>query len=271
MKHLVKGLTLLGASVALVSSSFSAATAAPDTTLEGASASPYIIGGSQAQSPWAVQLKFRSQGQAGTFACTGEQINSQWVLTAKHCIDGAYGMQVYKSNSQINPGTPISVDRMVAAPQGDIALVRLSQQSPLASYPQLDLNYKPRYGDTGTIMGYGLGANSQPTTTLRSAAVRVDGNSYDAYYGSAVHVSGVTGAANHGDSGGPLLINGKIVAVCSTGDQADPGANINAGSNYALLSQVSSWITSTAGLNSGPVVEPAQDVDSTQELIPAAA
>ena len=45
------------------------------------------------------------------------------------------------------------------------------------------------------------------------------------------------------------MVNGKVAAVCSTGDQADPGANINAQSNYALLSQSASWLEETTGID----------------------
>ncbi|WP_181427392.1 MULTISPECIES: hypothetical protein [unclassified Curtobacterium] len=72
--------------------------------------------------------------------------------------------------------------------------------------------------------------------------------STDAFGGRAQHVTGVSGASNHGDSGGPLIVNGKVVATCSTGDSADPGANTRAGSNQALLAQASSWIRSTTGI-----------------------
>ncbi|MGV3149628.1 trypsin-like serine protease [Rothia sp. 11254D007CT] len=65
----------------------------------------------------------------------------------------------------------------------------------------------------------------------------------------AAQVNGVTGAANHGDSGGPLIVGGRVVGVCSKGDTNDPGANINAGSQYALLNQSSAWIQRTTGLN----------------------
>ena len=156
-------------------------------------------------------------------------------------------MKVYHSNDQLNPGTAVNASNLYSAPSGDIALIKLDSPVSLPSYPELDLGYSPQAGDSGIIMGYGLGAWDQPTTTLRSATVRVVGNSTDAYGGPAANLQGVSGAANRGDSGGPLLINGRIVAVCSTGDIA-PGDNINAGSNYALLSQSAAWIQSTAGL-----------------------
>ena len=196
-----------------------------------------------------VQLSFKDMGKAGTFGCTGEQLNDEWVLTAKHCTESSYDMNVFQSNDQLNPGNPIKADKLYSAPQGDIALVHLSEKAPVASYAKLDLDYKPEAGQQGEVYGYGQGANSNPTDSLRSASVEVIGESYDAYNGAAVHLRGVSGASNHGDSGGAFMVNGKVAAVCSTGDQADPGANINAQSNYALLSQSASWLEETTGID----------------------
>ena len=91
-------------------------------------------------------------------------------------------MNVYQSNDQIDRGEPIAADSVHAAPAGDIALVHLSESAPLNSYADVDANYEVTPGDTDSIFGYGLGANKQPTTTLRTATVTIDGTSTDAYY-----------------------------------------------------------------------------------------
>jgi hypothetical protein len=218
------------------------------TAASAATVSPQVIGGEQAPStPWEVQLIFQ-QGGTASYGCTGEQLNASWVLTAEHCVDGTTAMNVYHSNSTTNRGTATAADRLYSAPSGDIALVHLKTPKTLSSYAQLDLGYSPRSSGTGTIMGYGNRANSVPTTGLYQATVNLTGASTDAYGGTAQHVTGVSGAANHGDSGGALAVGGKVVAVCSTGDEADPGANTHAGSNYAVLTQSASWIRSTAGV-----------------------
>ena len=244
-KFVAAALTAAALAVGSLGVSTSAVAAGPDNTIR----STDIVGGQKAPTtPWAVQLVFRTGGTA-SYACTGEQINASWVLTARHCIDGVTSMQVYHSNSTTSPGTAIAVDRVAAAPVGDIALVHLSQSKTLGSYPSLNLGFQATSsGTTGTIMGYGLRANSVQSDGLYQATVGLTGRSTDAYGGVAQHLNGTTGAANHGDSGGPLIVNGQIVAVCSTGDEADPGANTRAGSNYAVLSQSASWIRSTAGL-----------------------
>lgn len=210
-------------------------------------ASPQVVGGTQAPSTaWAVQLEF-GDGQ-NTYGCSGELISSEWVLTAQHCIDGTTWMNVYFSNSTYNRGAATAVDQVNGSPNGDVALVHLSRPRYSSSYARIADSYSPRYGDSAKLMGYGLRGNKTPSSGLFQANVTVVGSSSDAYGGSAIHVKGVNGASNHGDSGGPLLINGYIVGVCSTGDTADPGNDIHAGSNYANLTYSRDWIYDVAGV-----------------------
>lgn len=211
----------------------------------GASAQGKIIGGSPGTSPSIVQLSFAQDG--GVYGCTGEAIAAQWVLTARHCTEGDEWLDVYYSNDTENPGTPIAADRVYNSPYGDVGLVHLSQARSV-DYQEISGDYSPLTGDVGTIWGYGLRAAGQPADHLYTASVRVLGSSTDAYGGPAVHVEGVSGAANHGDSGGPLLVDGAVVAVCSTGDEADPGSNAQARSNYANLAASRAWISSIAGV-----------------------
>lgn len=231
----------------VVSSTIVLSSAGLATSASAATSSPSVVGGEQAPStPWEVQLIFR-QG-SGSYGCTGEQINAEWVLTANHCVDGTTSMNVYHSNSTSNRGPAVAVDGLYSAPEGDIALVHLSVSTPLSSYPSLDLGYTTRSSGTGTIMGYGLRANATQSDGLYQASVSLTGYNQDAYNGDAQHVTGISGASNHGDSGGPLIVGGAVVGVCSTGDSADPGADTRAGSNYAVLSQSGDWIRETAGV-----------------------
>ncbi|GAB2473775.1 S1 family peptidase [Jatrophihabitans fulvus] len=238
--------TKLLALAALAAATLTVGAGATAPAAQAAPAKPNIIGGSSASVPWEVQLIFEQGG--GTYGCTGEQLNASWVLTALHCADGTTAMDVYQSNSTTNRGPAHAVDALYYAPSGDIALAHLASPASLSSYAPLNLSYGARSSGTGTVMGYGARANGAQSDGLYKASVSLTGGSTDAYGGNAQHVTGIDGASNHGDSGGALVVNGSVVGVCSTGDTADPGSNINAGSNYAILSQSGSWISSTAGV-----------------------
>lgn len=109
-------------------------------------------------------------------------------------------------------------------------------------------SYDATTGGSGGIEAYGLRANRVPTSGLYKADVSVLGESAEAYGGGAIHLEGVNGSSNHGDSGGPLIVNGQIVGVCSTGDSADPASEIHTGSNYANLTASRQWITDVTGV-----------------------
>ncbi|GAA1051291.1 S1 family peptidase [Arthrobacter russicus] len=244
MNKIFKSVLVGAAAASMAFLGTGAASAAP---VAGGGATPDIVGGTKAPATaWEVQLIFVQNG--GTYGCTGEAISADWILTANHCIDGDTSMNVYYSNSTTNRGTAIKADKWVTSGKGDVALVHLSQSKNLGSYPALADSYTATSGDAGKIMGYGRRANAANADGLYQANVTVIGKSTDAYRGTAVHIKGVDGAANHGDSGGPLIVGGKIVGVCSTGDDQDPGANTQAGSNYANLTASRSWIKSTSGV-----------------------
>lgn len=212
-----------------------------------AMAATRVIGGSPApETPWAVQLVFEQDG--GSYGCSGEQINKEWVLTARHCVDGDTSIDVYHSNSTTDRGPASEADDWSYSPDGDVGLIHLSTPKSLDSYPSLNLQYSAKESGSGKIMGYGLRADGEQADQLYEADVNLIGDSTDAYEGDAQHISGDTGASNHGDSGGPLIVAGNIVGVCSTGDEADPGSDTHAGSNYAILAGSADWISQTAGV-----------------------
>lgn len=237
------------------------AAGAPAAVADGLRPSPMIVGGEKApDTPWVVQVystsDHPSSGGVGVGTCTGEQVSPEWVLTARHCIDTDFlppdfsepVVTVHHSNSMVAPGPAASVDRVLKAPTGDVALLHLSSPKVLGGYAPLDLDHAASTVGTGTIMGYGYRANGAEPVTLYQATVSLSGNTVDALGAPAQHVDGLTGTANHGDSGGPLVVGGRVVALCSGGDVDDPGDDITVGARYSLLSNNAAWLRSTAGL-----------------------
>ena len=242
LKRAASALGIIGASIAL------GVSGTPALAATDGDPANYIVGGQPTNSPNIVQLSFQTEGEQGTFGCTGEAINSEWILTARHCTEGSQAMKAYYSNDTSNPGPAEASDRVVNSPNGDVGLVHLETPHEVSSYAQLGDGYTPSAGDHGDIFGYGLRANQGQPDWLYTAGVNVLGTSTDAYEGEAIHIRGDDGASNHGDSGGPLVINGKIVGVCSTGDTVDPGADTQAGSNYANLNDHRDWISQQTGV-----------------------
>lgn len=247
MRKFFKSCLAAAAAAIFVAAGTTAATAATTVPVPAAGASTYVIGGERADpTGWAVQLIFGQHG--ALYGCTGIAIGDSWVLTAQHCVAAITSMDVYYSNSTINRGTPVAADHVYGSAAGDVGLVHLSAPHALWNYPDLAEGYVPSSDDTGAILGYGLRADRVTAKGLYTADVAITNESTDAYGGPAIHVYGLTGAANHGDSGGPLIVDGEIVGVCSTGDVSDPGADTGAGSNYANLTPSRAWIRATTGL-----------------------
>jgi secreted trypsin-like serine protease len=215
------------------------AASAMATPLASASVEPMIIGGGTVSSaPWGAQVYV-----GGSFNCSGTIIAAQWVLTARHCSGSSMSVRV--GNVNLGQGTNRTVDRTAASPNGDILLLHLSS-SVSTTYMQLG-SADPATGSTNSIYGWGRTRDSNPPSpVLKTATVRVTGSSSDAFGGRAIASTGVSGAAWHGDSGGPQIANGVQVGVCSTGNNS--GHNPNGTQNYASVAASRAFIRSTAGV-----------------------
>ncbi|MCZ7377512.1 trypsin-like serine protease [Micromonospora taraxaci] len=205
----------------------------------GASAAPPgpqpIIGGTTVSSaPWAAAVLSN-----GSFTCSGSVIASQWVLTARHCINGTMSVRIGSVNR-----TSGGVTRTVSATytRSDLALMRLS--SAVTTSTVTLANSNPPINSTNSIYGWGMTCYSgcSASTQLKTATVRVTSNSVtDAYGGQAIRSTEISGNAWRGDSGGPQFYNGQQVGVASTAD----GYSIQ---NYGSVAYNRAWITSVAGV-----------------------
>lgn len=162
--------------------------------------------------------------------------------------DGDTSMNVYFPNSTSNRGTPIAVDDMQNSSNGDVALVHLSEPAPVAQYMPLADSYDATTGGSGGIEGYGLRANRVPTSGLYRADVSILGESTDAYGGHAIHLEGVNGASNHGDSGGPSSSTARSSASDRRATPPIPAPTSTPASNYANLTDSRQWIADVTGV-----------------------
>ncbi|BCB86118.1 S1 family peptidase [Phytohabitans suffuscus] len=215
-----------------------AATVAGALVVPGAAVAdptPLIIGGGTVSSaPWAAAV-FAN----GSFTCSGTIISANWVLTARHCLNGTMSVRVGSVNR-----TSGGVTRTVSATyaQYDLALMRLSS-SVSTSYVSL-ASSNPPIGSTNSIYGWGMTCYSgcSASTQLKTANVRVTTNSAtDAYGGQAIRTTRINGNAWRGDSGGPQFYNGLQVGVASTAN----GVDIQ---NYGSVAYNRAWIRSVSGV-----------------------
>ncbi|GAA1981483.1 S1 family peptidase [Amycolatopsis minnesotensis] len=204
-----------------------------------------IIGGGNADSaPWGAQVFWDDVTDNGGFECSGTIIAPEWVLTAQHCLNDP-GIHVKVGDVKLGQGKDAKVDQQKKSPNGDIALLHLSTKVE-ATYMKLG-DGDPKNGETNQIYGWGRTEGSgPPASSLKTADVKITGSSTDAFGGKAIASKGDTGAAWHGDSGGPQLANGVQVGVCSTGDNS--GSDPHGTQNYASVANSRSWIKETAGV-----------------------
>ncbi|MGK5442777.1 S1 family peptidase [Micromonospora sp. URMC 105] len=221
-------LAVLTTALAGVLAASSGATAAP------AGPQPIIGGNTVSSAPWAAAV-FSN----GSFTCSGSVISSQWVLTARHCINGSMSVRigsVYRSSGGVTRTVSATYSRY------DLALMRLS--SPVTTSTVTLATSNPPIGSTNSIYGWGQTCYSgcSASSQLKTATVQVTSNSAtDAYGGQAIRSSEISGNAWRGDSGGPQFYNGRQVGVASTAD----GQSIQ---NYGSVAYNRAWITSVAGV-----------------------
>ncbi|MER0245263.1 trypsin-like serine protease [Streptomyces sp. HSW2009] len=200
-----------------------------------------IIGGGYAQSgPWAARL-FSN----GRQTCTSTIINSNWILTAKHCVSGGGLSFRIGSLDQTSGGTTANGVQTQTHPSADLALVRLDR-SVSATYAQLGQPGSVNVGQS--VQVYGWGATSQcgseincQSQYLKVANVTVSGGCRDAYQGQAICARRGNGITAGGDSGGPMMAGGVQVGVASTSDRQTTTA-------YTNVTAYRSWIQSIAGV-----------------------
>lgn len=203
-----------------------------------------IVGGtrtSTAEAPWVVALTTAS----GQHFCGGTLVRPDKVVTAAHCtLDPSTGEQRPPAELQVVSGrTDLRTDQGVVTEvarvwrhpeytgftQGeDVAVLTLSApapQSPLRMVGAAETG-PYRQGTPGRVFGWGRTSESGPLShVLRSVEVPVIANAdcagaYSAFDAAAMFCAGAPEGGQDacaGDSGGPFVVNGRLVGIVSFG------------------------------------------------------
>ena len=191
--------------------------------------------------------------------CSGTLIDSTHILTAKHCTAGAapgsMSVQFYLDNDGVADAT-YGVTAKAEVPGGtlldgtDISVLTLNAPAPAGVTP-LRIGFGSAVGLTAETVGFGFSGIGSTGTTIGFDGKRKAAENVIDWYGAAI---GGVGGANifntdfdsgssntlssvgssptplahegttaGGDSGGPLLIDGKVFGVLSSGSTSGSG------------------------------------------------
>ncbi len=166
-----------------------------------------ISGGKTTSEPWVVETQSALDANGDITLCSGVAVNAEIILTAAHCP----GHLV-----RYPDGKEIAVSQQVNLDGGDLQMLILPQEHHLSKYPVLGVpaggsSYQLPIGTRGVVYGYGLFGQRQQ----RMLGVTVRHRGTGPTVADGYMVSERNGQIQAGDSGGPLLIDGKVVALLS--------------------------------------------------------
>ena len=205
---------------------------------------PRIIDGGNADALHGAARMFAG----GQELCSATIIAPDWILTARHCTEGAGSEQIsfHVGSLDQTQGTAVNAVAVHDSPDADISLVQIDQ-SLSTEFAPLGTSSDVAVGDTAQVYGWGATCTDRPEIECQSPVLKVANVNVvstdcpDGAAGLSVCANRGDGITAGGDSGGPMYANGKQVGVASTSDRATYTAYIN-------VTLYRDWIASVAGV-----------------------
>ncbi|XP_030376077.1 chymotrypsin-2 [Scaptodrosophila lebanonensis] len=223
-----------------------------------------IVGGERAEAgfaPYQVSL----QDEWNSHKCGGAILNSDWIITAGHCVTKKLPEDVLiiaGTNRWEEPGTIYYVKQIhmhcnydIPYMHNDIALLQVNESIVFNQLIQpVDLPTRPlREGDEIVLTGWGSDAPyDEPLDNLQKLAVgfvpheeclAIFNNTANLGVGHVCTFSRTGEGACHGDSGGPLISNGSLVGIVNWGRPCAVGLPDVQASVYYYLDWIRRAIT----------------------------
>ena len=179
--------------------------------LVGTAPAAALSSGTRSNEPWVVEV-YGVRFDLPNTSCTGTAIAADWILTADHCAASRVYYRYTPSPGADEVREEVPVAEEISLAPADMKLLRLSRRKELPYYPGLaPRGY--RIGSVGRVFGMG----ESDLALQRSEKVWVRSIAWRPHRVLSLRTTATTGAAlqmgQKGDSGGPLLVDGRLVGV----------------------------------------------------------